>query len=52
MPAEGFGALRDGDDNDQYRARRRRVIRTALILAGVAALIYLGFIMMGVTNAT
>lgn len=29
-------------------ARRRRAVRTALILAGVAVLVYAGFILMGV----
>ncbi|HST45610.1 MAG TPA: hypothetical protein VLK29_10355 [Luteimonas sp.] len=29
-------------------ARRQRAVRTALILAGVAVLVYAGFILMGV----
>jgi len=37
--------------NDPHRAKRRRAIRTALILGGVVLVIYLGFIMSGVLNA-
>jgi hypothetical protein len=39
------------ENNEQYRARRRRAVRMALVLAGVVSLIYLGFIMKGVLNA-
>ena len=39
------------ESNEQHRARKRRAVRTALVLAGVVSLIYLGFIMKGVFNA-
>ena len=42
-------ATRDpGTAVDGAVARRRRAIRTALILGGVAVLVYAGFILMGV----
>lgn len=39
------------DGNDSNRTRRRRAIRTALILAGVVFAIYIGFILRGMLNA-
>lgn len=52
MPTGSFEENRIlGDGNEQHRAKRRRAIRTALVLGGVVLLIYIGFIMKGVLNA-
>ncbi|WP_376694550.1 hypothetical protein [Wenzhouxiangella sp. EGI_FJ10409] len=39
------------EGKDQHRQRRRRAIRTALVLAAVVTVIYLGFILRGVIGA-
>lgn len=38
-------------DDERIRNKRRRAVRTALVLAVVVALIYFGFIFSGVVNA-
>jgi len=40
------------EGNDQNRQKRRRAIRSALVLGAVVLAIYLGFIIRGVVNAT
>lgn len=42
-----MSATRD-PQTDAAALRRRRAVRTALILAGVAVVVYAGFILMGV----
>lgn len=39
------------EGNGQDRRKRRRAIRSALVLAAVVVVIYLGFIIRGVLNA-
>jgi hypothetical protein len=39
------------DEEEQLRQRRRRAVRSALVLGAVVALIYLGFVMRGVIGA-
>jgi len=46
-----MGARALSENNNQHKTRRRRVIGMALVLAGIATAIYIGFIMMGVVNA-
>ena len=47
MSASGEGALRaPGHDSGPDGERRRRVRRTALLLSSVAAIFYVGFIVM------
>ena len=41
----------NGIGQDSIAARRRRAVRTALLLAAVAALIFIAFILTGVLNA-
>ncbi|WP_376695477.1 hypothetical protein [Wenzhouxiangella sp. EGI_FJ10305] len=43
--------MSDQHDPEGIRAKRRRAIRTALVLAAVVSMIYLGFIFRGVLNA-
>ena len=37
--------------NDDLAARRKRAVRTALVIGGVAVAIYIGFILSGVAAA-
>lgn len=39
------------DDDQRIRSKRRRAVRTALVLAFIVAAIYAGFILRGVLNA-
>ncbi|WP_258870883.1 MULTISPECIES: hypothetical protein [unclassified Wenzhouxiangella] len=43
--------MSDQHDPEGTRARRRRAVRTALLLAAVVFMIYLGFILSGVLKA-
>ena len=36
---------------DEFAARRKRAVRTALVTGGIALLIYLGFILSGIVAA-
>jgi len=35
-------------DNDEIAHRRKRAVRTAQVIGGIALVIYIGFILMGV----